>query len=144
MEAKTVSPGELVEHLEGLVEQMRRDKYSLQVGLRDVRFDFDEEAAAALELDTNLSPVGRAEAYLREGILEPVEFVEDDATVHQVLEWDPTPVGYSGFLSCVTHSVAVTDRGRFEVARYPAVNLSDLSKVWQWFIHCRLEREEKD
>ena len=126
MEVKTVSPGELVEHLEGLVEQMRRDKYSLQVGLRDVRFHFDEEAAAALELDPDLSPVVRAEVYLRERILEPVEFEEDDATVHQVLEWDPTPVGYSGFLSCVTHSIAVTDRGQFEVGRYPAVNLSDL------------------
>ena len=131
----------LVKELEALVEQRRRDKYSLQVRLQDVRFSFDEERASALEVDPEMSSIERAELYLREGILEPVEFVEDDGTVHQVLEWDPTPVGYSGFMGCVTHSIVVTDQGTFEVGRYPAMNLTDFSKVWQWFIHRKLERD---
>ena len=141
MKVKAVGPGELVEEIERLVEQRRRDKYSLQVKLQDVSFSFDEERAEAQEVDPEMSSIERAEAYLRKGILEPVEFVEYDGTVHQVLEWDPTPVGYSGFMSCVIHSIVVTDRGTFEVGRYAAMNLSDFSKVWQWFIHRKLERD---
>jgi hypothetical protein len=72
-------------------------------------------------------------------ILTPVEFVEDDGTVHHVQKWDPTPVRYSGFMGCVTHSIVVTDQGTFEVGRYPAVNIETFSKVWQWFIHRKID-----
>ena len=141
MQVKAVSPEEFVGELERLLEQRRRDKYSLQVKLENVRFAFDEERASALGLDLEMSPIQKAEVYLRERVLTPVEFVEYDGTVHQVIKWDPTPVGYSGFMGCVTHSVAVTDQGTFEVGRYPAMNLADFSKVWQWFIHRKLERD---
>ena len=139
MRVQAVSPEEFGEELKRLVEQQRNDKYSLQVGLKNVQFSFDKEKASALEVDPEMGSIDKAELYLREGILMPVELVEYDGTVHQVLEWDPTPVGYSGFMDCVTHSIVVTDRGTFEVGRYPAMQLQDFSKVWQWFIHRKIE-----
>ena len=144
MEVKAVSPKELIEELERSVEQRRRDRYSLQVKLEDVKFAFDEEAASALELDPEMNAIEKAERYLREGVLSPVQFAESDGTRHQVLEWDPTPVAYSGFMGCVTHSIVVTDRGTFEVGRYAAMNIRTFSKVWQWFIHRKIEGTESD
>jgi hypothetical protein len=123
---------------------MEEERYSFQVKLENVKFAFDEEAASALELDPEMSAVERAECYLREGILSPVRFAESDGTRHQVLEWDPTPVAYSGFVGCVTHSIVVTDRGTFEVGRYAAMDIQTLSKVWQWFIHRKIEGTESD
>ena len=112
--------------------------------LENVEFAFDEESASALELDPEMSAVERVEWYLREGVLSPVQLAESDGTRHQVLEWDPTPVAYSGFVGCVTHSIVVTDRGTFEVGRYAAMNVRTFSKVWQWFIHRKIEGTESD
>jgi hypothetical protein len=123
---------------------MQEERYSFQVKLENVEFAFDEEAASALELDPEMSAVERAERYLREGVLSPVRFTESDGTRHQVLEWDPIPVAYSGFMGCVTHSIVVTDRGTFEVGRYAAMDIQTLSKVWQWFIHRKIEGTERD
>jgi hypothetical protein len=123
---------------------MQEERYSFQVKLENVEFAFDEEAASALELDPEMSAVERAECYLRERVLSPVRFTESDGTRHQVLEWDPAPVAYSGFLGCVTHSIVVTDRGTFEVGRYAAMNVRTFSKVWQWFIHRKIEGTESD
>ena len=139
MRVKVVSSEELVQELEKLVEQQRNDKYSLQVGLRDVEFALDEEKASGLEVAPEMGSIDKAELYLRQGVLTPVKFVENDGTVHQVIKWDPAPVGYSGFMDCVTHSSVVTDQGTFEVGRYPAVQLQDPAKVWQWFIHRKIE-----
>jgi hypothetical protein len=97
-----------------------------------------------LELDPEMNAVERAECYLREGVLSPVQFTESDGTRHQVREWDPTPVDYSGFMGCVTHSIVVTDQGTFEVGRYAAMNVRTFSKVWQWFIHRQIEGTESD
>jgi hypothetical protein len=118
---------------------MQEERYSFQVKLESVEFAFDEEAASALELDPEMSAVERAECYLRRGVLSPVQFAESDGTRHQVLQWDPAPVAYSGFMGCVTHSIVVTDRGTFEVGRYAAMDIQTLSKVWQWFIHRQIE-----
>ena len=142
MRVQALTPEEFGEELNRLVEQLRNDKYSLQVGLKNVQFSFDEEKASALEVGPEMSSIDKAELYLREGTLMPVEIVEYDGTVHQVLEWDPTPVGYSGFMDCVTHSIVVTDRGTFEVGRYPAMQLQDFSKAWQWFIHRKIEERD--
>ena len=144
MEVKAVSPEEFMEELESLIKQSEKDKYSLQVGLEDVKFTFDEQRALALEVGPGVSSIEKGEVYLREGILAPVELIEYDGTVHQVREWDPTPVGYSGFMDCVTHSIVVTDQGTFEVGRYPAMNIQTFSKVWQWFIHRKIEGSERD
>ena len=142
MRVQAVSAEEFGEELKRLVEQLRNDKYSLQVGLKNVKFSFEEEKASALEVGPEMSSIDKAELYLREGTLMPVELVEYDGTVHQVLEWDPTAVGYSGFMDCVTHSIVVTDRGTFEVGRYPAMQLQDFTKVWQWFIHRKIEERD--
>jgi hypothetical protein len=123
---------------------MQEERYSFQVKLENVEFAFDEDAASVLELDPEMSAVERAECYLRERVLSPVQFAESDGTRHQVLEWDPTPVAYSGFMGCVTHSIVVTDRGTFEVGRYAAMNVRTISKVWQWFIHRKIEGTESD
>ena len=139
MKVEAVSPEEMVGELERAVEQRRRNKYSLQVKLKDVKFALDENAASALQLDSEMTAIEKAERYLREGVLEPLELFEYDGTVHQVLEWDPTPVAYSGFMGCVTHSIVTTDRGVFEVGRYPAMSVATFSKIWQWFIHAKTE-----
>ena len=144
MKVELVGPEEFARKLNELVEQRRNGKYALQTGLKDVKFSFDEEKASALEADPEMNSLDKAELYLRVGILTPVEFVEYDGTVHQVLKWDPTPVGYSGFMDCVIHSIVVTDRGTFSVGRYPAMQLQEFSKVWQWFIHRGIEATEKD
>lgn len=128
-----------VKELKAMMEQRKSNKYSIQVGVKDVKFAFDEASASALQPDSQMTPIEKAEYYLREGVLEPLEFVEYDGTVHQVLEWDPRPVGYSGFMDCVTHSVVVTDQGTFEIGRYAAVQLGGFSKAWQWFIHRKQE-----
>ena len=141
MRVEVVDGETLVSERKRLLDQQGEDKYSVQVGLREVEFAFDERAAATLKLDPEMSSIEKAEAYLRQGILRPARFVEYDGTVHHVLKWDPTPMGYSGFMSCVIHSIVVTDQGTFEVGRYAAMNLSDFSKVWQWFIHRKLERD---
>jgi hypothetical protein len=123
---------------------MQEERYSFQVKLESVKFAFDEEAASALELDPEMSAAEKAERYLRAGVQRPVQFTESDGTRHQVLEWDPAPVAYSGFMGCVTHSIVITDRGTFEVGRYAAMNVRTFSKVWQWFIHRKIERTESD
>ena len=144
MDVKAVTPEEMIEELKQAVEQRQRDKYSFQVKLSDIEFDFDEKAASALELDPEMNRIKQAERYLREGVLRPTAFAESDGTRHRILDWDPTPVAYSGFMGCVTHSNVVTDRGAFEVGRYPAMNLGTFSKVWQWFIHRKIEGAECD
>jgi hypothetical protein len=123
---------------------MQEERYSFQVKLENAKFAFDEEAASALELGPEMGAVERAERYLREGVLSPVQLAESDGTRHQVVEWDPAPVAYSGFVGCVTHSIVVTDRGTFEVGRYAAMNVRTFSKVWQWFIHRKIEGTEND
>jgi len=144
MQVETAGGETLVREVAALVEQRRRDKYALQVGLASVEFAFDEEAASGLELGPGMSALERDERYLRAGVLRPVQLAESDGTRHQVLEWDPAPVAYSGFMGCVTHSMVVTDRGTFEVGRYAAMDIQTLSKVWQWFIHRQIEGSESD
>ena len=144
MQVQAVDGETLAREPEALIERGRGEKYAFQVKLEHVEFAFDEEAASALELDPEMSAVERAECYLREGVLSPVQFAERDGTRHQVVEWDPTPVAYSGFMGCVTHSIVVTDRGTFEVGRYAAMNVRTFSKVWQWFVHRKIEGPERD
>jgi len=143
IEFRVVTPEEMIKELETMVTQMPRDKYTFQVGIRDVKFAFDKERAEALVLGPEMTEIDKAEMYLRMGHLVPVEFAEDDGTVHQVLEWDPAVVATSGFMGCVAHSMVTTDQGIFEVGRYPAINIEDFSKTWQWFIHQRIEAVEE-
>ena len=145
LEFQTISsPEEIKAFLDSLEAsiQARRDpetKYSFQIGLKDVEFEVNEERARALGISLPMGSIDEAEQALRARAITPTEFVEEDDTSHQVLEFDPVPVGYSGFDNCAIHSLAQTDLGLFEVGRYPAVNLETRGKTWQWFIHRKLE-----
>ena len=129
-----------VEELEARVRAMSdpETKYQFQVGLKDVEFDIDQEKARELGLSFPVSSISEAEQALRAGVIAPTKFAErGDDTVHEVIEFDPTPIRYSGFASCVTHCLAWTDQGIFEVGCYSAMSIADFSKTWQWFVHHR-------
>ena len=132
----------IVELREGL-QRYRENKYTVQVGLKDVEFDINQDKLEVLGLSLPFRSIAQAVEALGYSVIQPVEFVEDDGTEHQVLAFDPRPVGYSGFMDCVTHSLALTDKGLFEVGRYPAVSLVEQNRYWQWFLHRRLATPEE-
>lgn len=118
--------------------ERKKGKYAHQVGLKDVAFAVDEERAGQLDLAVPFEHVNQAERALRERVVAPTQLFENDGTIHQVVVFDPEPVGYSGFADCVTHSLSLTDQGVFEVGRYPAMHMEKQHRYWQWFLHQRL------
>lgn len=128
------SPGELDNNL----SFHNRDKYTMQVGLRDIDFDIDHELLKVIGLRLPFENSSLAEDALVNRVLRPTRLKELDDTEHTVLIFDPRPVGYSGFMNCVTHSIILTNHGLFEVGRYPAMSLATESRYWQWFLHRRL------
>ena len=138
IEVKAVTPEEMIADLKAMLRQLEKDKYSLQVAIKTVKFTFDQEQAQVLAISPKLTQIEKAELYLSQGYLRPIEFSEDDGTVHHVVAWNPAVVGYSGFNNCVAHSLVTTNRGVYEVGRYPAVNIANFTKNWQWFIHRRI------
>lgn len=82
--------------------------------------------------------INQAETALSSGIIKPSIFIEHDDTIHTLIAFDPRPVGYSGFMDCVTHALALTDEGLFEVGRCPAMDLASSNRYWGWFLHRRL------
>jgi hypothetical protein len=143
LEHGAVAPDEFISELEEAVRQRRENKYAFQVGLKDLGFEIDEDQARALGVTLPFQSIDQAEQALRERAIRPTTFLEDDDTAHQVAAFDPEPVGLSGFMSCVTHSLAVTDLGLFEVGRYPAMNIASQGRYWQWFLHSRLATPEQ-
>ena len=143
LEHRAVSPDEFISELEEAVRGRRENKYAFQVGLKDLGFEIDEDQARALGVTLPFQSIDQAERALRERVIRPNTFLEDDDTAHQVAAFDPEPVGFSGFMSCVTHSLAVTDLGLFEVGRYPAMNIASQGRYWQWFLHRRLATPEQ-
>ena len=138
IECRAVTPEEISRELEGIVKNQQENKYAFQVGLCDLDFDIDEDNLYALGITLPFQRIDQAEQALRVRVIVPTQFIEYDDTEHQVLVFDPRPVGYSGFMDCVTHSLALTDLGLFEVGRYPALNMSAQNRSWQWFLHRRL------
>ena len=143
LEHRAVTPDEFISELEEAVRQRRENKYAFQVGLKDLGFEIDEDQARAWGVTLPFQSIDQAERALRERVIKPTTFLEDDDTAHQVATFDPEPVGFSGFMSCVTHSLGVTDLGLFEVGRYPAMNLASQGRYWQWFLHRRLATPEQ-
>ena len=45
-------------------------------------------------------------------------------------------------MECVTHSLALTREGLFEVGRFSAVDLT-MPPSWQWFLHRRFATSEQ-
>jgi hypothetical protein len=143
IEWKRITPEELVQDIEGTVRRSRENKYAFQVGLKDLDFDVDQEQLKSISLSLPFVNINQAEQALRSHAIQPIKLIEYDDTEHQVLAFDSRPVGYSGFMDCVTHSLALTNKGLFEVGRYPAVELSSPGRYWQWFIHCQLATVEE-
>ena len=143
IEWRGITPEEVVRDIENSVKQYRENKYAFQVGLKDLDFDINQELLEASELTLPFSTIQNAERALTERVIVPIKLIEDDDIEHQVLEFDPRPVGYSGFMDCVTHSLLLTNHGLFEVGHYPAVNLSSQGRYWQWFLHRRLATAEE-
>jgi hypothetical protein len=143
LEWRAVAPHEFISELEVAVRQRQENKYAFQVGLKDLDFEVDEDQARLLGIKLPFQDTDQAECALREHVIRPTTFLEDDDTEHLVSAFDPEPVGFSGFMSCVTHSLAITDRGLFEVGRYPAMDLASQQRYWQWFLHRRLATSEQ-
>ena len=138
IEYRGITPEETIQDIENSVKQYRENKYAFQVGLKDLDFDINQELLEASELTLPFSTIQNAERALTERVIVPVKLIEDDDLEHEVLEFDPKPVGYSGFMDCVTHSLILTNHGLFELGHYPAVSLSSQGRNWQWFLHRRL------
>ena len=140
---RAVAPDEFIHELEETVRQRQENKYVFQVGLKDLDFEVDEDQARVLGVTLPFQSIDQAERVLRWRVIKPTAFIEDDDTAHQVAAFNPTPVGFSGFMNCATHSLALSDRGLFEVGRYPAMNLASQHCYWQWFLHRRLATSEQ-
>jgi hypothetical protein len=143
IESRGISPDESVREIEDSISHNRENKYDFQVGLKDLDFDIDSEKVVCLGLAIPFASIDEAEQALTEGVITPITFIEFDNTEHKVSVFDYKPVGFSGFLDCVTHSLAITDLGLFEVGRYPAISLSQSGRYWQWFLHRHLAKPEE-
>jgi hypothetical protein len=143
IEWKRIAPDELVRDIEASINQNQESKYDYQVGLKDLDFDLDEDKLQILGLKIPFQGINQAELALCNSAIRPTTFTEYDDTHHQVLAFDHRPVGYSGFMDCVTHSLALTNLGLFEVGRYPAVSQVNPGRYWQWFLHRRLATIEE-
>jgi hypothetical protein len=138
IEWRGITPEEMIQDIENAVRQQRENKYAFQTGLKDLDFDINHDLLTVLGLTLPFSSIDQAEQALVSKAILPVEFVEYDDTRHVVIAFDTRPVGFSGCMDCVTHSLALTNLGLFEVGRYPAINLSGANRYWQWFLHRRL------
>jgi len=143
IEWQAITPEEMIREIETYVQRSKENKYAFQIGLKDVDFDIDENRLEVLGLSMLFRSIDQAEDAMRNGVIQPGKLIEYDGTIHQILAFDHRPVGYSGFMDCVTHSLTLTDKGLFEVGRYPGVSLNEPGKHWQWFIHRRLATPEE-
>lgn len=143
IEWRVIEPEEMIREIADSVRQSRENKYAFQVGLKDLDFDVDQDQLTAAGINLPFRNIDQAEHALSAGVITPTLLIEEDDTRHQVLVFDHRPVGYSGFMGCVTHSLALTDLGLFEVGRYPAMSLASQSRYWQWFLHRRLATPEE-
>ena len=128
IEVRLVTPEEIGRELEDTLRRRQENKYAFQVKLADLDIAVDEEKATAQGTEFPFRTIEAAEAALRSGIITPTLLMEVDGTRHEIVAFYPTPVGYSGFQDCVTHSLAVTDHGLFEVGRFAAVSFKQHPK----------------
>ena len=138
-----VNPEEMISEIEDTVKKYRENKYAFQIGLKNLDFEIDEDRIETLGITIPFRSIDQAEQALRSKAIKPGTFLEDDNTKHKVLAFNPKAVGFSGFMDCVTHSLALTDHGLFEVGRYPAISLSNPNRYWQWFLHRQLGTMEE-
>jgi hypothetical protein len=142
-EAWGTSPEEKFRDIDNNSKLSRGDKYAFQVGLKDLDFDINADRLKVIGLMLPFQNIDQAEQALQCKAITPTSFIEYDGTEHHVLVFDHRAVGYSGFMDCVTHSLALTNNGLFEVGRYPAINLTAANRYWQWFLNRRLATPEE-
>jgi len=142
-EARGSTPQSVIREIEADLKRTKENKYAFQVGLKDLDFDVNTDLLQTLGMQIPIMGIDQAELALRMGGIQPKSFWEFDQTQHQVLVFDPRPIGYSGFMNCATHSLTLTDQGLFEVGRYPAMSLESHSRYWGWFLHRRLANPEE-
>jgi len=142
-EARGITPQSVIRRFEVDLKRAKENKYAFQVGLKDLDFDVNGDVLQTLGMQIPIRGIDQAEFALRMGAIQPKSFWEFDQTQHQVLAFDPRPIGYSGFMDCATHSLALTDQGLFDVGRYPAMSLESHSRYWGWFLHRRLANPEE-
>jgi hypothetical protein len=138
IEVRGATPEEIERDLDRILRTNPENKYAFLVGLKDLDFDINEDLLALHGMILPFQSINQAEQALRVKVITPQSFLEYDGLEHQVLVFDPRPIGFSGFMGCVTHSLSVTNQGLFEVGRYPAINMSTPNRHWQWFLHRRL------
>lgn len=143
IEARGDRSYELNREFESTPKSSQKNKYPFHVGLKDLDFDIDVDRIKKLGLKLPFQSIDQAEQALQCHAIMPIKFIEYDDTEHQVLIFDHRSIGYSGFMNCVTHSLALTSNGLFEVGRYPALNLISAKHYWQWFLHRRLTTPEE-
>lgn len=134
---------EVIRDIENATSVSQENKYAFQVSLKDLDFDIHEDRIKFMGLKVPFSSIDQAEQALQFQAIIPTNFIEMDDTEHQVLLFDHRPVGFSGFMGCVTHSLALTSKGLFEVGRYPGLKLSDANHYWQWLLHRQLATPEE-
>ena len=138
-----MTPEEAIQAIKTSADPKPENKYAFQVGLKDLDFQINDDILDQIGTTVPFQSIYQAEQALEAGAIQPTAFIEFDETSHQVQAFDPRPVGFSGFMDCVTHSLALTDHGLFEVGRYPAVRMSGPSRTWQWFIHRQLAESQQ-
>jgi hypothetical protein len=126
IEVRKITPDEIIGEIEVSIRLHRENKYAFQVRLKDLDFDINQELLEVSGLNLPFSTIQNAERALTERVIVPVKLIEDDDLEHDVIEFDPRPVGYSGFMDCVTHSLVMTNHGLFEVGHYLYVAIESL------------------
>jgi len=121
IEVRNITPEEMIQELDQIVKATKENKYAYQVGFKGVDFDIDCDLLESHGKSIPFQHIDETEENLQAGVIITKIFLEFDGTEHQVQLFDLRPVGYSGFMDCVTHSLAITDQGLFEVGRYAAV-----------------------
>ena len=113
------------------------------MALKDLDFEINEDQAKALGIAFPFRNVNQAELALRERVITPTIFLEDDDTRHLVEVFDPMPISFHRYKNWITYSLALTDQGLFDVGRYPVMNVAGNDCYWQWFLHRRLATTEQ-
>lgn len=111
IELREIGSEEMIREIEDSIRVIRENKYTFQVGLKDLDFDANQDQLIGFGFSMPFQSIDQAEQVLSRGVIIPTVFVEYDDTRHQVLVFDHRPVGYTGFMGCVTHPFVLTDLG---------------------------------
>jgi hypothetical protein len=137
-DVQPVTPEQFMPRRQAPRQHKQKNKYATPVGLKNLDFAVDGEKAAQQFIPLPFQGLHQAEAALQQGVIVPTLFLEPDDTQHQVVVFDPAPVGFSGFDGCITHSLALTGHGLFAVGRCTDVSLAGRPRAWLWFLLRRL------